>query len=111
MSDSTTAVSQRRFGPLSIWIALGTFVISVGATVLLFWVAATWIEKPFSLNSPHADVVLRLAAGIRYFELFFYPIGFCLGVAAILRGGDRRWIGVLGACLNVLLPFAGALVR
>jgi hypothetical protein len=110
MSDSTNALSKRRFGAISIWVALGSFVISVGLTVLLFWVAATWIEKPFSLDSPHADVVLGLGRGIRYSEKFGYLIGFCLGVAAMLRRGDRRWLGFVGACLSVLLPFAGVLL-
>ena len=110
MSDSTNALSKRRFGALSIWVALGSFVIGAGLTVLLFWVAATWIEKPFSLDSPHADVVLGLGRGIRYSEKFGYLIGFCLGVAAMLRRGDRRWLGFVGACLSVLLPFAGVLL-
>ena len=110
MSDFTNALSKRRFGALSIWVALGSFVISAGLTVLLFWVAATWIEKPFSLDSPHADVVLGLGRGIRYSEKFGYLIGFCLGAAAMLRRGDRRWLGFVGACLSVLLPFAGVLL-
>jgi hypothetical protein len=111
MSDSTNVLSKRRFGPLSIWVALGSSIISFGATVLLFWVAASWMERPFSLNSPHADVVQWFAAGILYFERFAHLIGFCLGVAAMFRRGDRRWLGFFGACLNVLLSsFADALL-
>jgi hypothetical protein len=70
---------------------------------------ASWIEKPFSLNSPHADVVIGIATGIRYFEKLGYVIGFCLGVAAMFRRGDRRWLGFVGVCLNVLLSFASFL--
>jgi hypothetical protein len=110
MSETTNVLPRRRFGALSIWVALGSFIISFAATVLLFWVAS-WIERPLSLNSPHADVVLWLNAGIKYFEGFTYLIGFCLGVAAMFRRGDRRWLGFFGACLNVLLSSAGALVR
>jgi hypothetical protein len=111
MSDSTNVLSKRRFGAVSIWVALGSFIISFGTTLLLFWVAASWIERPFDFNSPHADVVLRLGAGIYYFERIAYLIGFCLGVAATFRRGDRRWVGFFGACLNVLLPFAHVFVR
>jgi hypothetical protein len=111
MSESANVLSKRRFGAVSIWVALGAFIISVGTTVLLFWVAASWIEKPFGLHSPHADVVLGLAAGIWYCERIAYLIGFCLGVAAMFRRDDRRWAGFFGACLNVLLPFADVLVR
>jgi hypothetical protein len=46
---------------------------------LLFWVAS-WIERPLSLNSPHADVVLWLNAGIKYF-------GFCLSYRILFRSG------------------------
>ena len=110
MSGFTNVLPKRQFGALSIWIALSSFIISLGATVLLFWVAASSIEKPFSLNSPHADAVQWLSAGIGYLENFAYLVGFCLGVVAMLRKGDRRWLGFFGACLNVLLPFGGALV-
>jgi len=56
-------------------------------------------------------VVLWLGEGINYFERFGHFIGFCLGVAAIFRRGDRPWLGFIGACLNVLLSLAGALMN
>jgi hypothetical protein len=115
MNDGATAgatnsvLSNRRFGALSIWVGLGVSVISLAAVLLLFWVASL-IERPFSLNSPHADVVFSLATGIKYFERFGHLVGFCLGVAAIFHRGDRRWLGFAGACLNVLLSVAGVLL-
>ena len=91
-----------RFGALSIWVGLGSSLIGLGAAVLLFWVASR-IEKPFSLNSPHADLVLLLATGIKYCEAFGHLVGFCMGIAALFRRGDSRWLGFIGICLNVLL--------
>jgi hypothetical protein len=38
--------------PTQLSVTLKTY-LGFGLTVLLFWVAATWIEKPFSLDSPH----------------------------------------------------------
>jgi len=110
MSETSKVISRVPFAPLSIWIAFGSSIISLGAVLFLFWVAS-WIERPFSTTSPHADVVLWLGEGINYFERFGHFIGFCLGVAAIFRRGDRPWLGFIGACLNVLLSLAGALMN
>jgi hypothetical protein len=102
MGGTTNVSSRLRFGALSIWVGLGTPIIIIGAVLLLSWVFS-WIEKPFTPNSPHADLFFWLSAGIRNFERLGYLIGFCLGVTAMFRRGDRRWLGFIGACLSVLL--------
>jgi hypothetical protein len=109
--QSTAVLSSLRFGALSIWVGLGVTVISFVATILLLWGAANWIERPFSLNSPHADLVFWRSESIRQLEMFGHAIGFCLGVAAIFHRGDRGWLGFIGVCLNVLLSSEAAWVR
>jgi hypothetical protein len=109
MGGTTNVSSRLGFGALSIWIGVGAPIISFGAVLLLSW-AFSWIERPFTPNSPHADLYFSLLAGLRNFERLGYLIGFSLGVVAIFRQGDRRWLGFIGACLSVLLWYAGAFV-
>lgn len=99
-----------KLGGLSIWVGLGAPIATIIGVISLSWVFS-WIEKPFTPNSPHADLFFLLLAGLRNFEKLAYLIGFSLGVAAMLREGDRRWLGFIGACLSVLLWYGETLVH
>jgi hypothetical protein len=94
MTDIAASAGRRRFGALSIWIAVATF-----AATFAFDQAYVQILK--SGNEP----LRHAAVGISdIYDLAVEPLahvaGLGLGIAAMFRHGDRRGLGLVGALLN-----------
>jgi hypothetical protein len=93
MTEIQQAVARGRLGLWSVWLALIAFSCSMTAAMIA--VQSSKTPGPlYDVVFPVFAVIFGLAAPIAHF------VGFGLGMTAIFRAGDRRGLGILGACLN-----------
>jgi hypothetical protein len=87
------AKPRRRYGALSVRLALVTFTLAMMATMVVVQTSKT---RAYDVVFPVFVVLVGLAAPAAH------AIGVALGVGAIVRQGDQPGLGVLGVCLNAL---------
>jgi hypothetical protein len=93
------AKPRRSYGVISVMLALITFSVAMTATMIA--VQTSKAGPIFNVIFPIFVVLVGFAAPVAH------AIGVALGVAAIVRPGDRRGLGILGAVLNTLAIATG----
>jgi hypothetical protein len=90
------AKPRRQFGPISVWIALVTFSVAMTATMIAVQTSKAFAGPVYDVVFPIFAVIVGVGAPVAH------VVGVYFGVVAIARPGDRRGLGILGACLNTL---------
>jgi len=93
------ATPRRSYGVISVMLALITFSVAMTATMIA--VQTSKAGPIFNVIFPTFVVLVGFAAPVAH------AIGVALGIAAIVRRGDRRGLGLLGAVLNTLAVATG----
>jgi uncharacterized membrane protein len=88
-----------RYGAISLMLALITF--SVAMTVTMIAVQTSKAGSIYDVIFPIFAVLVGICAPLAHI------VGVALGVAAIVRSGDRPWFGFFGAVLNTLAIATG----
>lgn len=103
MTAAGLAVRRRSFGKLSVQIAVWIFIVT---TVLLiaYYIAYNQMPK----KSPLQDIASAVAViGALILAPLGHLVGFVLGIMAIFRTGDRRFLGLIGVLLNSVVVVIG----
>ena len=90
------AKPRRPVGAISVWIALVTFSVAMTATMIVVQISKAYAGPVYDVVFPIFAVIVGVGAPIAH------VVGVYFGVVAIVRVGDRRSLGILGACLNAL---------
>jgi uncharacterized membrane protein len=93
MADET-AKRRRSYGVISVMLALIAFSLTMSAIMIA--VQTSKVERIYDVIFPVLAILVGVCAPLAH------VIGVGLGVAAIVRAGDRPGLGVLGAALNTL---------
>jgi hypothetical protein len=93
------AKPRGRFGALSVMLALIAFSAAMTATMIAVQISKA--GRIYDVMFPILAVLVGICAPLAH------VVGVAVGVAAIVRSGDRPWLGFFGAVLNMLAIATG----